>query len=156
MLDQVQNLCFQCHSLRACFSLLSIKAKHPLLAPGRATCHKMCTKARARLSLLVALISSVSLMANHVEIFLLGAWYSQWIYALPLYLYWFLRRTRPLLIVLGLFMLFAASRQVGVVCQTAEQRGDHGTRIHLLLQETHTETVTPDLETHWCRLWPWT
>lgn len=51
----------------------------------------------------------------------------------------FFRWTCPLLVILGLFVLFAARRQVGVVGQTAEQRGDHWTGIHLLLQQTHTE-----------------
>ncbi len=59
-----------------------------------------------------------------------------------LYLDRFFRRTCPLLVILGLFVLFAARRQVGVVGQTAEQRGDHWTGIHLLLQHTHTETET--------------
>src|SRR4029434_2287202 len=44
-----------------------------------------------------------------------------------------------LLIVLGLFVLLAALRQVGVVGQTGQQRRHHGTGVHLLLQ-THTHT----------------
>lgn len=51
-----------------------------------------------------------------------------------LYLDRFFRWTWPLLNILSLFVLFAARWQVGVVSQSAEQRGNHGTGIHLFLQ----------------------
>jgi hypothetical protein len=49
----------------------------------------------------------------------------------------FFGRSLPLL-VLGLLVLFAALRQVGVVGQTAEYGRHHGTVVHLLLQYTGT------------------
>lgn len=56
------------------------------------------------------------------------------------YLDRFFRRTCPLLVILGLFVLFATCRQVGVIGQTAEQRRDHWTGIHLLLWHTDRHT----------------
>ena len=64
-----------------------------------------------------------------------------------LYLDGFLRGTGPLLVVLGLLVLLAPGGQVGVVGQTAEQRGHHGAGVHLVLGGTEVDTRTED-ESH--------
>lgn len=51
------------------------------------------------------------------------------------------RWPRPLLVILGLFVFFAACWQVGVIGQTAEQRWHHWTGVHLLLWNIHTKPV---------------